>query len=182
MGVIVALLSAVDVGGRKALSADLKRICADLGWTRVETLLASGNIIADIGRKPPASVAADLEAAIRAAFGFESAVIVRDRRALEAVIDRVPFTDFDPSRLMVHFLKKAPNAAACAALAKFAAEKSAEPYVIDGAEIFIRCDAGIADSRLTAQVLKRHLGTPGTARNWNTVAKLHVRALALESA
>jgi uncharacterized protein (DUF1697 family) len=41
--------------------------------------------------------------------------------------------------------------------------------------------AGIADVKLTAATLHRHLGQVGTARNLNTVAKLAAKARAMEA-
>lgn len=180
VGVAVFLLSAVNVGSRKAASADLKRLCADLGWNRAETLLASGNLIIDTGRSKPKAAGAKFETAFRERFGFESAVIVRDADALDSVIERLPFEAPEPSRLLVHFMREAPSLDARTAFARFAHEKAAEPHAIDGAELFIRYDNGVAESKLTAQALRRLLMTPGTARNWNTVHKLRDRARAME--
>jgi uncharacterized protein (DUF1697 family) len=178
VSIIVALLSAVNVGGRQAPSAALKAICANLGWKRSETLLASGNIIADIGRAAPASAAAKLEKAIAATFGFESAVIVRTADELDGVIARQPFKTFEPKLLQTHFMVTPPTKAQIAALETF--NKGREEYVIDGREMFIRYTSGIATSKLTAPVLRRLLGTPGTARNWSTVGKLRDAARAME--
>jgi len=177
--IAVFLLSAVNVGGRQAPSAALKTLCADLGWKRAETLLASGNIIADIGRASPANAGKKLEAAIAEAFGFDSAVIVRTGDDLDDVIARQPFKSFEPKLLQTHFMAAAPTKAQIVALDAF--NKGREDYVIDGREMFIRYDGGIAQSKLTAPVLRRLLGTPGSARNWNTVQKLRDRARALES-
>lgn len=180
MSVIVALLSAVNVGGRSAPSSALKRVCADLGWKRVETLLASGNVIADIGRVAPTGAASKLERAIHDAFGFDCTVVVRTGADLDDVIARQPYKDFQPSLLLTHFMPAAPSRAAIAALDAF--NKGREDYVVDGREMFIRYESGVADTKLTAPVLKRTLGMVGTARNWNTVQKLRDRARAMEAA
>ena len=42
----------------------------------------------------------------------------------------------------------------------------------DGRHAYIHYPNGAGDSKLTSAVIARHLGTPGTARNWNTVGKL----------
>ncbi len=178
MGILVLLLSAVNVGGRKAPSADLRAVCAGLGWERAETLLASGNVIADVGDLAPADAAAKLEAAIRDRFGFDSAVIARTADDLDGVIARQPYAEFQPNLLLTHFLPRAPTPDAAAALEAFNRER--EDYVLDGREVFLRYESGMANAKLTAAVLKRTLGVPGTARNWNTVLKLRDRARALE--
>jgi hypothetical protein len=49
----IALLRAVNVGGTGKLPmADLKSICLDAGFTRVETYIASGNVIFESKRAP----------------------------------------------------------------------------------------------------------------------------------
>lgn len=178
MTVFVALLSAVNVGGRKAPSADLKRLCIEIGWKRAETLLASGNIILDSGRDNAARVKAKLETAIKDAFGFDSTVILRTADELDAVLKRLPYKTYEPKLMIVNFLNAAPTKAAVDDLAAF--NKAGEDYVIDGAEMFIRYESGIAGTKLTPAAIKRKLGVVGTGRNVNTVAKLRDKAQAME--
>ena len=45
MGRRVALLRAVNVGGRKLPMAELRALCAELGWTDVATYIQSGNVV-----------------------------------------------------------------------------------------------------------------------------------------
>lgn len=178
MTIFVALLSAVNVGGRKAPSADLKRLCHELGWKRAETLLASGNIILDSGRDGAAKVRAKLEAAIKDAFRFDATVILRTADALEDVLKRLPYRTYEPKLMLVNFLSAAPTRAAIAELDAF--NKGREDYVIDGAEMYVRYQSGIADTKLTPPVIRRKLGVVGTGRNVNTVAKLRDRARDME--
>ena len=179
MSVHVVLLSAINTGRRKATSADLKALCLDLGWKRAETLLASGNIILDSGREGAAKVSARLEAGIETAFGFKARAIVRRGDDLDDVIARLPYKTFKPNLMLVNFLDATPTKAGIAALDAFNAGR--EDYVIDGREMFIRYDSGIADTKLTPAVILRKLGVTGTARNWNTVGKLRDRARAMEA-
>jgi len=71
VSVHVALLAGVTVGGnRKAPAATLKALSAERGWKRAETLLSSGNIIADTGRDTAAKVATHLANAIEETLAF----------------------------------------------------------------------------------------------------------------
>jgi len=180
VSVFIALLSAVNVGGRKAPSADLKRLCLEIGWKRAETLLASGNIIIDAGRASAKSVSLKLEAAIKEAFGFEATCITRTADDLDAVLTRLPYKTYEPKLMIVTFLSDAPTKAAIAALDAF--NQGREDYVIDGAEMFIRYESGVADTKLTPPVIKRKLGVVGTGRNVNTVGKLRDKAREMEGA
>ncbi len=180
MSVHVVLLSAINTGRRKATSADLKTLCLHLGWTRAETLLASGNIIIDTGRQGAAKVSARLEAAIETEFGFEARAIVRSGDDLDDVIARLPYKTFTPKLMLVNFLDAVPTKAGITALDAFNAGR--EEYVIDGREMFIRYENGVAETKLTPPVIRRKLGVTGTARNWNTVGKLRDRARSMEAA
>ena len=45
MGRMVALLRGVNVGGRKLPMAELRALCAELGWEDVATYIQSGNVV-----------------------------------------------------------------------------------------------------------------------------------------
>src|SRR3954452_756372 len=78
MGRMVALLRAVNVGGRKLPMAELRTLCAELGWTDVATYIQSGNVVFTAPGEAEA-VEAQLEKAIKEKFGLEVPVIVRGR-------------------------------------------------------------------------------------------------------
>ncbi len=42
---MLALLRAVNVGGRKLPMAGLRALCAELGWDDVATYIQSGNVV-----------------------------------------------------------------------------------------------------------------------------------------
>ena len=58
MGRMVALLRAVNVGGRKLPMAELRALCAELGWEDVATYIQSGNVVFTADGKPAALEAA----------------------------------------------------------------------------------------------------------------------------
>lgn len=177
MTIFVALLSAVNTGKRSATSAALRQMCLDAGFKCAETLLASGNIILDSGRMGAAKVKATLESAITETFGFDATAILRTADDLDDALARLPYRTFEPKLMLVNFLEAAPTKAGLAALDAF--NVLGEDYVIDGAEMFIRYESGVADTKLTPAVIKRKLEVVGTARNVNTVGKLRDKARAM---
>jgi uncharacterized protein (DUF1697 family) len=73
----VALLRAVNVAGTSKLPmSELKAMCIDAGFVRVETYIASGNVVLDSKAKPPA-VKAALERRLLVYFGKPAGVVVR---------------------------------------------------------------------------------------------------------
>lgn len=80
MTVWIALLRAVNVGGRRVRMAELRAVCQALGFTGVRTFIASGNVVLASPRPDSQAVQAVLQDGLRAHFGFEVPVVVRTRR------------------------------------------------------------------------------------------------------
>ena len=168
----IALLRAVNVGGRKATSADLQALMAELGFEAGQTLLQSGNLVFRSPRTG-AALEAEIEQAFADRFGFASDVLARTAAQWRAIVAASPHRQMakdDPSHLVVMPLKSAPTAAALAGLQS--AIQGREVVAAVGRELFITYPDGIGTSKLTGAVIERRLGVRGTARNWNTVTKL----------
>src|SRR5262249_38964880 len=87
----VALLRAVNVGGTGKLAmSDLRMLCREAGFTRVETYIASGNVIFASGAAA-GSVQAKLEARLLAHAGRPIGVVLRTGAELAAVVEANPF-------------------------------------------------------------------------------------------
>src|SRR6185295_5528494 len=91
MATFVALLRAVNVGGTGKLPmTELKSMCETLGFTKVKTYIASGNVLFE-SRKSEASVKAALEGALQKYAGKPVGVLVRTPAELEKVAAGNPF-------------------------------------------------------------------------------------------
>ena len=170
----IALLRAVNVGGRKVTMTKLKILASKLGYENVRTLIASGNLVFDANKTAPAKLEAALEAAIEKAFGLFSDVFVRDGAEWAAILKANPFpkkAKEDPAHLVCMALKNQPDAAALAAWLKAFREKydQGEQLKVVDREIYIDYGASIGQSKL---MLPKKIGA-GTARNWNTMLKLN---------
>jgi uncharacterized protein (DUF1697 family) len=169
----VALLRAVNVGGRKVTMKELKEAAGKLGYENARTLVASGNLVFETKKTAPARLEAALEAAIEKTFGLFSEVMVRDPAEWSAIVKANPFpkkAKDDPAHLVVAVGKAAPDAAMLAAYLKTFREKwdKGEQVKAVGRDIFIDYGDSIGESKL---LLPKKLG-PYTTRNWNTVLKL----------
>ena len=168
----IALFRAVNVGGRKATSAELRTLAADLQLDEASTLLQTGNLVFRSARGG-AELEAQIERAFAARFGFASDVLVRTAPQWRAVLAANPhagMAERDPGHLLVMALKAAPDADAVTALQ--AGIRGRESVACIGRELFITYPDGVGDSKLTGAVIERRLGVRGTARNWNTATKL----------
>lgn len=172
MGARTALFRAVNVGGRKVLMSDLKALFEDLSLGPVATLQAAGSVVFH-GQGTDGDLEARLEAATAERLGLVSAVFVRSPAEWDELIAANPFTEAardEPSRLMVMPLKAPGDADGAKALE--AAGQAGERVAVAGRCAFIHYPQGAGTSKLTPRLIESRLGSPGTARNWNTVLKL----------
>ncbi|HEV2818321.1 MAG TPA: DUF1697 domain-containing protein [Allosphingosinicella sp.] len=172
MGRMVALLRAVNVGGRKLPMADLRALCAELGWADVATYIQSGNLVfADDGE--PAAREAELEKAIRSRFGLDVPVIVRTAAQWAKLTAANPFPKVardEPNRLQLLVSKKPPDPDAAAKLMERA--RGGESVKVAGGALWFHFPEGVGISKLTPALIDKACGSPSTGRNYRTVLKL----------
>ncbi|MBI3438344.1 MAG: DUF1697 domain-containing protein [Proteobacteria bacterium] len=165
----VALLRGVNLGGRKVVMSELRAACESAGFTDVETLIASGNLVLG-SRLKGDKLEKKLEALILEELGLKTDVHVRDAAQLDAIIAANPFKAFaksNPNFLVVYFMRTKASAAEMEAMEKTALTGE---EVKQGANcLYIKFPNGQGVSKLK-------LPKVGTARNWNTVTKLAAMA------
>lgn len=170
----IALLRAVNLGAHNKIPmADLRGLFEELGFAGARTLLQSGNVVFDGGRRSADRLEADFEKAARARLGLDTDFYVRTAEEWAALVRANPFpreAEEDPGHLLVTFLKRAPGPGDVEALQH--AIKGREVVRAEGRQAYIVYPDGVGRSRLSSAVIEKHLGSSGTGRNWNTVLKL----------
>ena len=170
----IALLRAINVGGHKPVAmADLRDLVAGLGFFDVQSVLQSGNLVFKSDGKAGAKLERLLETEAKKRLGLEADIFVRSAAEWEDVVAENPFhaeARRDPGHLVTVFLKDAPGNGAVKALQ--AAVVGREVVRAAGRQAYIVYPDGQGRSKLTNAVIEKHLGTRGTARNWNTVLRL----------
>lgn len=164
----IALLRAINVGGRSAKKADLIPAFEEMGFTGVWTFLASGNVVFDAPVPPVSSrIAAGLEAAL----GFDVPVFLRTPAELFAVVDDDPFGG---SGTRYVAFAHAPLDPGCVARLD-AVGSAVDRFVARGRELHWRVDGGFLDSAFQGPALERIAGVPLTARKDTTLARIAKR-------
>jgi uncharacterized protein (DUF1697 family) len=159
----IALLRAVNVGGTGKLPmTELKSMCSAAGFARVETYIASGNVVFE-SKAGPSSVKAELETRLHDYFGKPMGVIVRTAAEMTAVLKANPFPEAEPRHTYAIFLDKPPPRDTL----DHVVGQSTEEIRLGEREIFVHYQEGMGRSKLRIPA-----AAPGTARNMNTVAKL----------
>jgi uncharacterized protein (DUF1697 family) len=178
MPTFVILLRAVNVGSTGKLPmTDFRKLLAASQCTNVETYIQSGNAVVD-AKCSASSLTKSIAAALAKHMGAPVPVIVRTHPELERVISANPFAAeaaADGAKVHAVFLSAAPPATKAATLEQVIAKYPArrDRYHLAGDTLYLHLPEGAAETRFTAQTVDRALGVTATARNWNTVLKLH---------
>ena len=85
-----AFLRGVNVGGVILKMADVAAVFTDAGFTAVQTILASGNVLLDSSAST-ATVRRTAEPALREGFGYDAWVLVYDLDTLARISAAYPF-------------------------------------------------------------------------------------------
>ncbi len=159
----IGLLRAVNVGGTGKLPmSELKAIGIADGFAKVQTYIASGNVVFRTNRSA-ATVKAALEKRLQAYSGKPVGVVLRTAQEMAAVLKSNPFPKSPPNRTLAIFLDGPPPADA---LDDIRGQQS-EEVRLGKREIFVAYGAGMGRSKLRIPAAAK-----GTARNINTIAKL----------
>jgi uncharacterized protein (DUF1697 family) len=163
MPTYVALLRAVNVGGTGKLPmTELKAMCIAEGFTKVQTYIASGNVVF-AAEEPASKVKAALEKRLRAYAGKPIGIMIRTADEMAAVLKENPFPKAPPNWTAAIFLNDAP---APETLATLTGQKD-EEVRLGVREIYVAYGAGMGRSKLRIPA-----AASGTARNINTIAML----------
>jgi uncharacterized protein (DUF1697 family) len=178
MPTYVILLRAVNVGSTGKLPmADFRKVLTGVGCINVETYIQSGNAVVD-AKCSASSLTKKVATALEKHLGAPVPVIVRTHDELERAIAANPFAAeaaADGARVHAVFLSGVPAIVKAAGLEQVVTKYPArrDRYHLAGDTLYLHLPDGAADSKFSAQTVDRVLGVTATARNWNSVLKLH---------
>ncbi|MEV0091436.1 DUF1697 domain-containing protein [Streptomyces sp. NPDC050738] len=170
-----ALLRGINVGGKKKVPmAELKKLLSGLGHGGVQTYLNSGNAVFTSDSDDQDALAAGLEQAIEAHFGFTVSCLVRDGSYLGAIAGACPFpaADLEAKQLHVTYFSEPVTEDRFAAIDQQAFLP--EEFRLGDRALYLYAPDGLGRSKLAEALNKPSVnkGITGTSRNWNTVLKL----------
>jgi uncharacterized protein (DUF1697 family) len=167
----LALFGSINVGGNRLTMADLRAAFEAEGFTNVETVVSSGNVLFDHEERPEEGLEEKLSLMMRHRFGFNSVALVRSRDALAAAIAENPFAA-DGQENFVHtlFLDAPVDPEG---FARLQADRSGPERLASGDRaLHIDYCAGVAESKLVGVFIERRMGARGTARNLRSMKRV----------
>jgi len=170
----VALLRGINVGGHhKVPMAGLRSEMEGMGYSNIQTLLNSGNVIFEGESSEAKHIEHKMASHLESAFGFPIPVLVRMADDIRALIAADPFKAIEATpdiRLYVSFLSDPP------------ARYPAVPVIRDDGAFRIidikqTAVCSVLDLRATKtvkgmEILEQLFGKNITTRNWNTIVKI----------
>jgi uncharacterized protein (DUF1697 family) len=177
MPTYVILLRAVNLAGHGKLPmADFRKMLAGLGFEKVETYIQSGNAVVD-AKGSAAKVAQAVAGGLEKLMGAPCGVVVRTHEQMERVIRENPFSAeaVDGAKVHAAFLAGPAGPQAAAGLDRIVTmyPERRDRYHLAGDTLYLHLPDGAGESKFSGRALDKAIGVMGTARNWNTVLKLH---------
>jgi uncharacterized protein (DUF1697 family) len=173
MATLLAMLRGVNVGGKKVPMADLRLLYEGMKYKNVRTYIQSGNVIFETSENDTEKISKEQEKKIKAKFGFDVPVVIRNEKELGSIIKKNPFLkekNISEERLYVTFLANIPE--------KELQEKITVPagtsdrFEIIGKEIYLYCPGGYGETKLNNNFFEKKLKVEATTRNWRTTNEL----------
>jgi len=132
VGKFVAMLRGIGPGDPNMTGEKFRSLFEELGFTQVQAVLASGNVIFESPNSNTNTLAELIEKALPQKLGFKRAVIVRSQIELKNLIDLDPFKGIEQNHnkqtyLLITFFRKTP-----AITFKFPYNPENKPYTLLG--------------------------------------------------
>ncbi|HEX5438314.1 MAG TPA: DUF1697 domain-containing protein [Gemmatimonadaceae bacterium] len=177
----IAFLRAINVGGHTVTMQELRALFEALGFSRVETFIASGNVIFESDDEDAAALERGIEAHLRARLGYDVVTFLRTDAEVAAIARYRAFDDaLMPSAitLNVAFLHAPLGTKEKRLLADF--QTGIDDFHAHGREMYWLCRTRQSDSTFSNAKFEKALGVRTTFRGVKTVARLAAKYSPME--
>ena len=169
----IAFLRAINVGGHTVKMDRLRLLFESLGFSNLETFIASGNVLFEASSKNPTALARMIETKLGEELGFEVVTFVRTGAELGEIANYKPFSKQQldqAAALNIAFLAEPLNAKSKQRVMAFKTE--IDDFHVHGREIYWLCRKKQSESTFSNVLLETALGKRTTFRGANTIKKI----------
>jgi uncharacterized protein (DUF1697 family) len=170
---LIAFLRAINVGGHNVTMAELRGIFESLSLNKVETFIASGNVIFESRSGAIPALERKIERQLLASLGYEVRTFLRTVPEVAAIARYKPFAEANlksAAALNVAFLTDPVKAEAARTL--LALKTDIDDFHVQGREVYWLCKMRQSDSKFSNVRFEKMLNARATWRNVNTVVRL----------
>ena len=169
----IAFLRAINVGGHNVKMAELRALFEAMGFTRVETFIASGNVIFESSVEDPAALEEQIATQLQESLGYSVATFIRTPAEVARVAEYRPFGEdamASAGAFSIAFLAEPLDPEQ--RLALDALTTDIDSFHTRDKEVYWLCAVKQSQSKFSNAVFERKLKIQGTFRGHKTVAKL----------
>lgn len=173
MSQYIAFLRAINVGGHNVKMDTIREIFEQLGYTNVETFIASGNIIFESTDLDTQKMEETSQAALQASLGYDVAVFIRNGQELASMAVYRPFSKSEMDEAIafnVAFLKNRPSDESISKLMTL--KSNIDDFHIHEREIYWICKKKQSESTFSNAMLEKVISGQSTLRGINTIIKI----------
>jgi uncharacterized protein (DUF1697 family) len=169
----IAFLRAINVGGHTVKMETLRQLFQGMGFTGVETFIASGNVVFEAPSQEPRLLEERIMANLRGALGYEVATFLRTGPELVAIAN---YQAFPPEALAaaatfnIAFLADPLDPMSIQKL--MALKSDLDDFHVHGREVYWLCRVLQSQSTFSNAVLEKTTGRPSTLRGAKTIKKM----------
>lgn len=169
----VAFLRAINVGGHTVKMDHLRSLFEAMGFSNVETFIASGNVIFDSKTKSARALENTIEKNLEANLGYKVATFIRSISELSAVAKYQPFDDSDAEGNVLHIGFLSDNPQEDSRQRMLSLKTQVDDFHIYGREVYWLCRKKLGETAfLGGAKFEKTLGMQATLRNSTTVRKI----------
>lgn len=173
MGLYVAFLRGMNLGKRRIKNDELRGEFEQLGFDRVATFRASGNVVFESARKSEAALTETIEAGLAESLGYDVPVFLRSGAEVAAIAAQEPFNAkrvaASKGKLQVSLLLNKPTAAVKKKVLAMASDE--DLLAIEGRELYWLPSGGLLESDLDLKAIEAALGRD-TRRTMGTIEQI----------
>jgi len=169
----VAFLRAINVGGHVVKMDRLKAVFDAAGHAKVETFIASGNVVFESRSTATAKLASAIEKALEKALGYEVATFIRTDAEVAAIAGREPFAPDavkSARAFSVGFLSEPLGREGEKIL--MGMKTPIDDFRVHGREVYWLCQKGQSDSTFSNVRFEKAVKVRATYRGMNTIQRL----------
>jgi uncharacterized protein (DUF1697 family) len=169
----VAFLRAINVGGHTVKMDYLKTLFEELGFSKVETFIASGNVIFESSSKATKALEQKIEKHLLESLGYAVATFIRTDAQVSAIASYKPFDEkvlASAQALNIAFLSTLLSASSVKTLMTLKTE--IDDFHVHETEIYWLCKKKQSESTFSNAIFERKLELQATFRGANTIARL----------
>ncbi len=169
----VAFLRAINVGGHTVTMARLKQLFEAMGFSDVETFIASGNVIFTARSRDSVALKKKIEAHLEKVLGYEVTAFVRTDAEVASIAAAKPFSaaKLKASKTLLVGFMDAPFSPDTTK-SWLALKTDADDFHSDGREAYWLCREGQSQSKYFNVSFEKMFKVRLTFRNMNTVVRI----------